>query len=95
MGRLIPAGTGMEFYRNVRIAPDSTVQEVRAEEIDDSQLYLEAAIAASTARPPQDLIEDEPELDEMLDADLDETIVDDSELEAFAGDELTFDEEID
>jgi len=95
MGRLIPAGTGMEFYRNVRIAPDSTVQEVRAEEIDDSQLYLEAAIAASTARPPQDLIEEEPELDEMLDADLDETIVDDSELEAFAGDELTFDEEID
>jgi DNA-directed RNA polymerase subunit beta' len=95
MGRLIPAGTGMEFYRNVRIAPDSTVQEVRAEEMDDSQLYLEAAIAASTVRPTQDLIEDEPENDEMLDADLEETIVDESELEAFAGEELTFDEEID
>jgi DNA-directed RNA polymerase subunit beta' len=95
MGRLIPAGTGMEFYRNVRIAPDSTVQEVRAEEIDDSQLYLEAAIAASTARPTQDLIEDEPENDEMLDADLEETLVDEGELEAFAGEELTFDEDLD
>ncbi|PYP84867.1 MAG: DNA-directed RNA polymerase subunit beta' [Blastocatellia bacterium AA13] len=27
MGRLIPAGTGMEFYRNVRLEPDRTEEE--------------------------------------------------------------------
>jgi len=27
MGRLIPAGTGMEYYRNIKLEPDQTVEE--------------------------------------------------------------------
>jgi hypothetical protein len=32
MGRLIPAGTGMEYYRNVDIERDETVGEAEREE---------------------------------------------------------------
>src|SRR5256884_312991 len=35
MGRLIPAGTGMEYYRNVEIARDETIGEADREEADD------------------------------------------------------------
>jgi DNA-directed RNA polymerase subunit beta' len=28
MGRLIPAGTGMEYYRSIRLEPDRTIEEV-------------------------------------------------------------------
>src|SRR5262249_5935513 len=34
MGRLIPAGTGLEFYRNVRVLPDPTMHEARVEETE-------------------------------------------------------------
>jgi hypothetical protein len=30
MGRLIPAGTGMEFYRNVKVVHDPTMQDVKS-----------------------------------------------------------------
>ena len=38
MGRLIPAGTGMEFYRNLRIAPDGPppVEEVLPEGVESA-----------------------------------------------------------
>src|SRR5208337_2521814 len=32
MGRLIPAGTGMEYYRNVKIAGEEVEEEMAAEE---------------------------------------------------------------
>jgi len=36
MGRLIPAGTGMEYYRNVDIARDETIdQAARDRDLDD------------------------------------------------------------
>src|SRR2546421_3908699 len=35
MGRLIPAGTGMEYYRNVDIDRDETIGESQREEIDE------------------------------------------------------------
>src|SRR6266540_2772017 len=35
MGRLIPAGTGMEYYRNVEIARDETIDQARERELDD------------------------------------------------------------
>jgi len=36
MGRLIPAGTGMEFYRNVKVERDETIDQGRRDrEIDD------------------------------------------------------------
>lgn len=35
MGRLIPAGTGMEFYRNVEIERDETIDQARERELDE------------------------------------------------------------
>ncbi|MGC2236433.1 MAG: DNA-directed RNA polymerase subunit beta' [Pyrinomonadaceae bacterium] len=35
MGRLIPAGTGMKYYRNVKIADDPTMNQKREEDYDD------------------------------------------------------------
>jgi hypothetical protein len=35
MGRLIPAGTGMEYYRNVDIERDETIGESQREEMED------------------------------------------------------------
>ncbi len=50
MGRLIPAGTGMEFYRNVRIPDDATARELKVEDIDDTQSYIDAVVAATNNR---------------------------------------------
>jgi DNA-directed RNA polymerase subunit beta' len=38
MGRLIPAGTGMKYYRNVKIDYDPTVNQKKEEEYDDFPL---------------------------------------------------------
>jgi len=35
MGRLIPAGTGMEYYRNVDIARDETIDQARDRDLED------------------------------------------------------------
>jgi len=35
MGRLIPAGTGMEYYRNVEIERDSSIDQARERELDE------------------------------------------------------------
>ena len=35
MGRLIPAGTGMEYYRNVDIDRDETIDQARERDLDD------------------------------------------------------------
>lgn len=32
MGRLIPAGTGMDFYRNVKVERDASVETAREEQ---------------------------------------------------------------
>ena len=63
MGRLIPAGTGMEFYRNVKVAPDPTMHEARMEEPDETASYLEAMAAVTGGRPLVPLAE-EPEVEE-------------------------------
>ncbi len=44
MGRLIPAGTGMEYYRNVNIERDETIGESQREEIDDLPEILGAGL---------------------------------------------------
>lgn len=36
MGRLIPAGTGMEFYRNVKVERDTTAEREREEPVMES-----------------------------------------------------------
>ena len=35
MGRLIPAGTGMKYYRNVQVAPDATENRKQEDEFDE------------------------------------------------------------
>ncbi len=35
MGRLIPAGTGMEYYRNVDIERDETLDQVRDRDLEE------------------------------------------------------------
>ena len=35
MGRLIPAGTGMEYYRNVDVERDETIDQARQRELDE------------------------------------------------------------
>jgi DNA-directed RNA polymerase subunit beta' len=39
MGRLIPAGTGMEYYRNIKLEPDKTQQE-------EEEFYREGEVPA-------------------------------------------------
>src|SRR5262245_35063979 len=62
MGRLIPAGTGMEYYRRVKVAPDPTMTESKTEEVDDTQSYIDAMVAATNARA---IPEPEPEFEEI------------------------------
>jgi hypothetical protein len=69
MGRLIPAGTGMEYYRRVKVPPDPTMTESKTEEIDDTQSYIDAMVAATNARsvpepePEFEEFEEEPEIE--------------------------------
>ncbi|MFN7943924.1 MAG: DNA-directed RNA polymerase subunit beta' [Blastocatellia bacterium] len=77
MGRLIPAGTGMEYYRNFKVASDPTMHEAQVEEEDDTPIYLEA-MAAINARAQQaakaevEDVEFEEETEEPAEEGLDE-----------------------
>jgi DNA-directed RNA polymerase subunit beta' len=53
MGRLIPAGTGMEYYRNVDIARDETIEQAREREMDDfPDIVGGQDVPVTTGRPP-------------------------------------------
>ncbi|MGH9836008.1 MAG: DNA-directed RNA polymerase subunit beta', partial [Blastocatellia bacterium] len=96
MGRQIPAGTGMEYYRKVRISHDPTMKDPRAEEMDDTQSYIEQMVAATTARAvPEPEEEEEIGFDEELEAvgDLEDIVPPDSDLEEIAEEEFEFEEE--
>jgi DNA-directed RNA polymerase subunit beta' len=69
MGRLIPAGTGMDYYRRIKISHDPTMKDRQAEEMDDTQSYIEQMVAATTARavPATESDFDEEGFDEQLD----------------------------
>ena len=45
MGRLIPAGTGMDYYRNVKLKSEETAQNDaisgEGEDLDDSLNYID------------------------------------------------------
>jgi len=38
MGRLIPAGTGMEYYRNIKLEADRTAQEEEEYEFEATEI---------------------------------------------------------
>ncbi|MFL6373844.1 MAG: DNA-directed RNA polymerase subunit beta' [Pyrinomonadaceae bacterium] len=44
MGRLIPAGTGMKYYRNVKVAPDATENQKPQDEFDQMGDYIRGGI---------------------------------------------------
>jgi len=44
MGRLIPAGTGMKYYRNVKVAPDATENRKEEDEFDEMGDYIRGGI---------------------------------------------------
>ncbi|QQS32147.1 MAG: DNA-directed RNA polymerase subunit beta' [Acidobacteriota bacterium] len=81
MGRLIPAGTGMKYYRNNKIAYDKTMDEKPKDEFDRMTDYIRGGIDIPTAAElgGRDLADmtilegDEPDEDIVLD-DMDETV---------------------
>src|SRR5947207_12872495 len=63
MGRLIPAGTGMEYYRNVNIDRDETIGESEREEEEFPEILGGVEIAqpvAHTDMPTATDVDEEP-----------------------------------
>jgi DNA-directed RNA polymerase subunit beta' len=71
MGRLIPAGTGMKYYRNVKVAEDATARRRDEPEFDDEYTPILTPTASSvvmndaTGLEPDDLEPDVAEMDEF------------------------------
>jgi DNA-directed RNA polymerase subunit beta' len=81
MGRLIPAGTGMEYYRRVKVPPDPTMTESKAEEIDDTQSYIDAMVAATNARAVPEPEPEYEEFEEESEAEFEDSVEGDGEFE--------------
>ena len=91
MGRLIPAGTGMKYYRNVKIADDPTMNQKREEDYDDfSTMTGGLELPVGAAVPGVETDEGYDEAEETLDEFSLETeeVYDDS-----LGSEITIEEE--
>jgi hypothetical protein len=68
MGRLIPAGTGMKYYRNVKVDFDPTVNQKEEEELDEFPLAVGGFNIPSPADVPGiDTDEGYDEAEETLD----------------------------
>lgn len=52
MGRLIPAGTGMEYYRNVEVDRDETMDQARERELDEFPDIVGGHEIPLPTRPP-------------------------------------------
>jgi DNA-directed RNA polymerase subunit beta' len=66
MGRLIPAGTGMEYYRNVDIARDETIEQAREREMDDfPDIVGGQDVPVTTGRPPLVVTPADSEVEEV------------------------------
>jgi DNA-directed RNA polymerase subunit beta' len=57
MGRLIPAGTGLEFYRNFRLLSEAAPP--RQEEEVPAEATIPAAAATAAAGVPLDLLDED------------------------------------
>src|SRR5213593_710517 len=56
MGRLIPAGTGMEFYRNVRVERDTTAEREREEQVIESLSDLLGGVEPPAVVPAREKV---------------------------------------
>jgi DNA-directed RNA polymerase subunit beta' len=54
MGRLIPAGTGMDFYRNVKVERDTTAEAAREEQQMESLSDLLGGVEPPAIVPPRE-----------------------------------------
>ncbi len=83
MGRLIPAGTGMKYYRNVKVEHDPTVNQRVEEEMEEYAAMTEGLNLPSPSNVPGVESEDEPETVEVeeIDDDLDLELDDDDLVE--------------
>jgi len=75
MGRLIPAGTGMKYYRNVKVDPDSTENQVPRDEFDDIVDNIRGGLPLPLDLPAADADEEieevDAEMEEIEDEDFD------------------------
>jgi DNA-directed RNA polymerase subunit beta' len=69
MGRLIPAGTGMKYYRNVKVAYDPTENRKQEDEFDEMGDYIRGGIPIPIVEPMPDI--DDGEFAGEIDVDLD------------------------
>jgi hypothetical protein len=68
MGRLIPAGTGMKYYRNVEVPPDPTENRKEEDEFDEMSEYIRGGIDLPPLEVPGiDTDEGYDEAEETLD----------------------------
>jgi DNA-directed RNA polymerase subunit beta' len=67
MGRLIPAGTGMKYYRNVKIAPDATENRKQEDEFDEMGDYIRGGLET----PLLPIVTDAEDPDFVADIDID------------------------
>src|SRR5204863_8871472 len=63
MGRLIPAGTGMKYYRNVKVAYDPTENQKPQDEYDEMGDYIRGGLEIPLA--PISLDGDDDDFDEI------------------------------
>ena len=74
MGRLIPAGTGMKYYRNVKVAHDATENRKQEDEFDEMGDYIRGGLEIPLAPALLDGDDDfDADVDE-LDMESDETV---------------------
>ena len=67
MGRLIPAGTGMKYYRNVKVAPDATENQKPQDEFDQMGDYIRGGLELPSLDADLDTDEGYDEAEETLD----------------------------
>jgi DNA-directed RNA polymerase subunit beta' len=72
MGRLIPAGTGMEYYRNVDIERDETIGEAQREELEEFPGILGGEIPVPEPPVHAVMAATEAEVDEAEEVEVDE-----------------------
>ena len=66
MGRLIPAGTGMKYYRNVKVAPDATENRKQEDEFDEMNDLIRGGMDLPMPEPLPDI---DVDFDDDLDGD--------------------------
>ncbi len=84
MGRLIPAGTGMKYYRNVKIDYDPTVNQKQEEEFDEFPLTTGGMDLPAPRDVPGIEVDDLDEVEDMDEEIEEDEIFDEDELELVA-----------